>query len=68
MKKKKVEIIHTKPRGKGQCSPVQTYGGTPRFVSVFDTVRCIVFVDKTAEKKKKKLQQISCLYYSNIIF
>lgn len=53
MKKKKVEIIHTKPRGKGQCSPVQTYGGTPRFVSVFDTVRCIVFVDKTAEKKKK---------------
>lgn len=38
MNEKKVEIIHTKPRGKGQCSPEQTCGGTPRFVSVFDTL------------------------------
>lgn len=36
MNEKKVEIIDTKPRGKGQCRPEQTSGGTPRFVSVFD--------------------------------
>lgn len=35
MNKKNVEIIHTKPRGKGQCSPEQTYGGTPSFCISF---------------------------------
>lgn len=54
MNEKKVEIIHTKPRGKDQCSPEQTFGGTPRFVSVFDTfldVYILYFWTNQQEKK-----------------
>lgn len=47
MNEKKVENIHTKPRGKGQCSPevpLVLY----RFLILIDVL--FVFVDKMAEK------------------
>lgn len=50
MNEKKVEIIHTKPRGKGQCSPEQTCPEVPLVLYRF-LILIFVFVDKVAEKK-----------------
>lgn len=59
MSEKKVENIHTKPRGKGQCSPEQTCPEVPlvlyRFLILVDVI-FFVSVDKTAERKKKLIQ------------
>lgn len=60
MNEKKVENIHTKPRGKGQCSPEQTCPEVPlvlyRFLILIDVLH--VSVDKMAEKNNQKIINI----------
>lgn len=69
MNEKKVENIHTKPRGKGQCSPEQTCPEVPlvlyRFLILIDVY--LSFVDKMAEKNINQSKQIflpvfTCFY------
>lgn len=65
MNEKKVENIHTKPRGKGQCSPEQTCPEVPLVLyRFFDPFRCIfVFVDKMAEKQlTNPINFPACIY------
>lgn len=63
MNEKKVEIIHTKPRGKGQCSPEQTCPEVPlvlyRFLILID-----VYLSLWTKWQKKLTHpiKISCLY------
>lgn len=67
MNVKKVEIIHTKPRGKGQCSPEQTCPEVPLVLYRF-LILIFVFVDKVAEKNINNPISFSCLYILVFIY
>lgn len=72
MNEKKVENIHTKPRGKGQCSPEQTCPEVPlvlyRFLILID-----VYLSLWTKWQKKKTTltnpiKFSCLYLPVFIY
>lgn len=70
MNEKKVENIHTKPRGKGQCSPEQTCPEVPlvlyRFLILID-----VYLSLWTKWQKKILtspNKFSCLYLPVFIY
>lgn len=64
MNEKKVENIHTKPRGKGQCSRVQTCPEVPLVLFGFlISIVSLSFVDKMAGKKKTHPNQNSHFFF-----
>lgn len=63
MSEKKVANMHTKPRGKGQCSPEQTCPEVPLVLYRFLTLTHVifVFVDKWQKMILTSQSKISCL-------
>lgn len=70
MNEKKVEIIHTKPRGKGQCSPEQTCPEVPLVLYRFLILKDVYLSLWTKWQKKILTSSIkfSCLYLPVFVY
>lgn len=70
MNEKKVEIIHTKPRGKGQCSPEQTCPEVPLVLYRFLILKDVYLSLWTKWQKKILTSPIkfSCLYLPVFVY